>query len=171
MDKFICAMIKRTTCYGAILESLEDQGLEYKDGSIRPVADSGNWEDLPREEQLKWFICTRAVPNVGKDVSFLFENGEHAPLDKILKTCPSMRSVDVFFRFFRPVTEYDLPKKVNLTEERCSRLDIDIDDMVRDFRRSLSEVNTTSYIPVDVITEAYKKGLNDMFFKLMREGG
>ena len=41
LDKFICSMIWHSTSGGLIRQCLKDQGLEYKDGAIKPIEKEG----------------------------------------------------------------------------------------------------------------------------------
>lgn len=115
LDKFICSLFDNgygTIGMGDIKEALKQQGLEYKDGAIKPIKEPVNFEEFPREEQLKWYICIKSIPQ--KDGGFmpLFCEGEHATIEKIFDMLPELKNdTALFTEHFRKVTEVDLSKE------------------------------------------------------------
>lgn len=156
----------------AIKKALEDQGLEYKDGSLHYIGEEEvkkpepvNFEDFPREEQLKWYICIKSIPQ--KDGGFmpLFCEGEQAPIEKIFSMCPELRNdVALFVEYFRKVTEDDLPKKPSTI-----KFELDIEDginaMVNEFFWTHIDTTISSHTRA-MMEEAYRQGLEDMWDKL-----
>ena len=163
LDKFICSLFDNgygTIGMGDIKEALNQQGLEYKEGAIKPIKEPVNFEEFPREEQLKWYICIKSIPQ--KDGGFmpLFCEGEHATIEKIFDMLPELKNdTALFTEHFRKVTEVDLPKEKPSTikfEEKPV-----FDGIVYEYIKSKEEAGITG----KELT-AYRKGLKDMWNKL-----
>ena len=168
LDKFICSLFNNgygTIGMGDIKEALKQQGLEYKEGAIKPIKEPVNFEEFPREEQLKWYICIKPIPQ--KDGGFmpLFCEGEHATIEKIFDMLPELKNdTALFTEHFRKVTEVDLPK------EKPSTIKFDepdIDAMVEDFWHN-KDVIISSHTR-GMVEEAYRQGLEDMYRKIKGE--
>ena len=166
LDKFICSLLNRVdnpleiVRAGGIFHALKVQGLEYKEGAIKPIKEPVNFEEFPREEQLKWYICIKSIPQ--KDGGFmpLFCEGEHATIEKIFDMFPELKNnTALFTEHFRKVTEVDLPKEkpstIKFEEEPV------FDGMVYEYIKSKEEAGITG----KELT-AYRQGLEDMWNKL-----
>ena len=115
LDKFICSLFNNgygTISMGDIKEALKQQRLEYKEGAIKPIKKPVNFEEFPREEQLKWYICIKPIPQKDGGLMPLFCEGEHATIEKIFDMLPELKNdTALFTEHFRKVTEVDLPKE------------------------------------------------------------
>lgn len=172
LDKFICSLLNRVdnpleiVRAGGIFHALKVQGLEYKEGSIKPIKEPVNFEEFPREEQLKWYICIKSIPQ--KDGGFmpLFCEGEHATIEKIFDMLPELKNdTALFTEHFRKVTEVDLPK------EKPSTIKFDepdIEEMVEDFKRGIVLSHNLKNEDLYIRTIAYRKGLEDMWNKIRK---
>lgn len=166
LDKFICSLFNNgygTIGMGDIKVALKDQGLEYKEGAIKPIKEPVNFEEFPREEQLKWYICIKSIPQ--KDGGFmpLFCEGEHATIEKIFDMLPELKNdTALFTEHFRKVTEVDLPKEKSSTIKFDEP---DIDSMVEEYFWTHIDTTISSHTRA-MMEEAYKQGLEDMWDKL-----
>ena len=171
LDKFICYLLRedgyRSITTEDIFLALKQQGLEYKEGAIKPIKEPVNFEEFPREEQLKWYICIKSIPQ--KDGGFmpLFCEGEHATIEKIFDMLPELKNdTTLFTEHFRKVTEVDLPK------EKPSTIKFDepdIEEMVEEYKKVLRR--ETLGVPCnslyfDASSQIYRQGLIDMYNKV-----
>ena len=174
LDKFICYLLRedgyRSITTEAIFLALKQQGLEYKEGAIKPIKEPVNFEEFPRQEQLKWYICIKSIPQ--KDGGFmpLFCEGEHATIEKIFDMLPELKNdTALFTEHFRKVTEVDLPK------EKPSTIKFDepdIEEMVEKYRKAneyelLSLGYSLGYL--ETLCNAYRRGLKEMY-KYLKKG-
>lgn len=200
LDKFICSLLSRVdnpleiVRAGGIFHALKVQGLEYKEGAIKPIKEPVNFEEFPRDEQLKWYICIKSIPQKDDGFMPLFCEGEHATIEKIFDMLPELKNdTALFTEHFRKVTEVDLPKEkpstIKFDEESPQTLDeiskngyVDMNRPIEltiqdepDFERMEAEYCTTLDISNGVIDamiqskmcSAYRKGLEDMWNKLV----
>ena len=175
IDKLICSLIKRSMMGKLLEECLKEQNLVYKDGKITPLSDIHIFEELPKEEQLKWYKCIEPiiVPELKMP---LFGEDEVAPLEKIFAYCPKLKNdAELFAKYFRKVVEADLmdteSRKVEeaITNEPIitKEHDIDMKAMVDKYYNEVL-IGECKY-PEPLANHyrlCYYQGLKDMYQKL-----
>lgn len=110
LNRAEASIVAAAGCYigMALKNALKEQYLVYKDGKITPLSDIHIFEELPKEEQLKWYKCIEPiiVPELKMP---LFCEDEVAPLEKIFAYCPKLKNdAELFAKYFRKVVEADL---------------------------------------------------------------
>ena len=173
-----------------LFSKMEEAGYKWNPDTLtlekkEPV----NFEDFPREEQLKWYICTKDVWKEGMYVP-LFYKGEPATLRKIEDYIPDITPT-FFLDHFRNVTDADLSKKTD-TNVKCyfdiptvekddlptmserpytikPKGEPDFDGMVDEFRELLDKpCGILDRAIHSKICNAYRLGLQDMWNKLKK---
>ena len=152
-------------------KALVDQGLSFNGEDLVEMKKPVNFEDFPREEQLKWYICTKAVPHKdGRGLMPLFCEGEPATLGKIEAYCQDMTPRQ-FTEHFRKVTEADLPQgQPHILSDAVKGINavdilldgINIKEMVRRFKEEEGFVVSDTSSMRQIAIDFYEIGLVDM---------